>query len=107
LYWKSYVRRVLRGGRWGWVTPPLPRGRLIVTNSPAIQYGFLYVGDIVAEYVLGQQTPTQWDLVDHHEDMANQVTWRPLIATPKDKQWVLRLAGQHDVMLTVPDPYWE
>jgi hypothetical protein len=66
----------------------------------------VYVGDIVAEYVLGQQTPTKWYLVDIHEDQEDQLVWRPLVAQKKDNQWDLRLAGQQDVILTVPDPYW-
>jgi hypothetical protein len=100
----TYVRRVLRGGRWEWVSPPASRGRFLAADRRDVQYGDVYLGEVIAEYTLGgNRQPDKWFLVDPHDDY---IWWALEGTRRRDGQWDLRLSGRQESILTVPDPYW-
>jgi hypothetical protein len=69
-----------------------------------VQYGYVYVGDVIAEYTLGgHREPDHWYMVDPHGD---EVWWMLEGTRRRDGQWDLRMPGRQDLLLTVPDPYW-
>jgi hypothetical protein len=108
----TYVRRVWSGGRWEWVSPPVGRGRWACHE---IKYGYVYRGDVIAEYMYvldGSRKPYlepySWCLVDpRDEDGEHRWAWA-LQATRRrgTNMWDLHIYAQQAVFLTVPDPYW-
>ena len=100
----TMARRVLRGGKWAWLSSPASQGRYCAADRRDTEYGDVYAGDVLATYTLGQSRPVpdSWRLVCDTVKAADMVCD---VAATKTKSGY-RLTLPSGATVDVPDPAW-
>jgi len=106
----TYVRRVYRNGTWNWLSEPASRGRFLAADRHDVRYGYVYIGDVIAEYTLGSKTPYAWKLVTGNCDGVTKLANLNAVKLKQGK-WRLRVAsivGEENIpeYFDVSEPYW-
>jgi hypothetical protein len=102
------ARRVLRDGKWEWLSAPASRGRMRAADRNDMQYGNVWEGEIIAEHIIGARScePEQFYLIVCGEDeklINNELTILKHHAR-RDGQFAVTLPD--DQTITVSNPAW-
>lgn len=103
----TMARRVFRSGAWAWVSAPASRGRYLASDRRDVKYGYVYEGEIVAEYTLGEGSePDAWYVVTRNEKPLQKLAARKV----RDGYYVLTALTKDGTLLPgevrVSSPYW-